>query len=275
MKIYVFDVTGNRHWSKNVGDITTLEAQGLAIPSKDDLLIIHFTDYRNYRQDYTYREGEDQPYILWVSGGSPETINTRKQHWYQERLEHNIDKNHQFFVKLKSFIDRLKTGIYDWTLLYSKGEEAAVQRLRSEILTPFVLLHLGLQMKDSFFNNDFTQEEKECCSKGVELLGEKSGEVQLLSRFMELLKLPSSMGERKPLEEECANKFKQKVNTFIEGHSERIKSILGCLANGDVTRAKNSANGYESDLCTAIEGLAQTLEEIVAYVEFGEQPSIQ
>jgi hypothetical protein len=79
--------------------------------------------------------------------------------------------------------------------------------------------------------------------------------------------------DKKPLDESSASALEKRMDTFIKNYGERIQNIFGCLANGDLSGAKESSNGNESDLRTASESLANTLEEVVAYVEFGDQPS--
>ena len=146
------------------------------------------------------------------------------------------------------------------------------QMLRSQILTPFVLLHLVLQMEGGF---DIAQEEKECYSKGIELLHAKDGTTQLLSCFKALLDLPSSPAEKQSLEHTRLSELEKEVKTFVSSYGETIKPIFKYLAEGTVSNAKETAGERKSDICTAIEHLADTLEKVVAYVEFGEQLSIR
>lgn len=151
-----------------------------------------------------------------------------------------------------------------WDKIQKKSPEDMANKahsIRSEVLAPFILLHFGLQMKESFFYG-FSSEEKEFCKNSVELWSKNGNEAQLLSRFKDLPVLPDELEEN--------------VKTFIEGHRDKfnkIIEILKYLGEGKVNEARKSANEHES-LLTAIEDLAETLEKIVAYVEFCERPSI-
>lgn len=117
MNVYVYDVTGERPWEIIVPNIKLLDNHSLNIPTKGDLLIIHSTDYNDSAQE-SYVEGNNSPYILWIST-SPQNINKTKEHFYRYALPHKTVETHLFWNGLNTFIKFLKEkGVAKWDLLY-------------------------------------------------------------------------------------------------------------------------------------------------------------
>lgn len=119
MNVYVFDLTGNRPWADRINGIQPLEAAQLSTPQPEDLLIIHSTDYRDERQS-NYGDGAQQPYILWVTGGTPSDTSTVKEHFYRTVLPHG-DSAHSFWKTINIFIKTLQEeNNAQWELLYER-----------------------------------------------------------------------------------------------------------------------------------------------------------
>lgn len=186
MNVYVFDISGERNWSTDKVEIISLTPDMLDVPSKGDLLIIHYTDYDNHRIN-SYRKGEEQPYILWVSGGDILSVSSRNQHAYQNPLPHKVDVGSILGERLSSFVHTLRREKNPrWEILYD--DERLQFTCLSNLLTPFVLLHLGLQMEVSMpesFWDGMNPEEKSCCNDGFNIL--EAGGAKLKERFLELL----------------------------------------------------------------------------------------
>ncbi len=172
---------------------------------------------------------------------------------------------------------------------YHRKSEAYV--LRSQILTPFVLLHLGLQMGDDFFPIDpdkFSADEVNCCKHGKELM--ENG--KLLIEFQKLLDLPSAVEGIGPLESQhpkIEGELKGWVEQFqrsdvgteicgffedlAEKHFDKAKRKLNKVSNMKV-QVRGKDKSLKDAILDDIKDFADKLEAIVAYVEFGEQPTV-
>lgn len=144
-----------------------------------------------------------------------------------------------------------------WDECVKKNDKELARLFRSQILTPFVALHLALQME-----SDMLDEEKEHCKKvwedGLELI--KNNGQELNAKFMELLGLSKNISPNriKPQPE-------KELDEFIEKYKDRLYTIFEGLSVNNTFVLNENEN--VDNLLAGIEQLSKIVEEGISCKE--------
>jgi hypothetical protein len=141
---------------------------------------------------------------------------------------------------------------------------------------PFILFHLTVQGTTSL-KGDISESESACYSDGAELLDDDAR--LLRERFDLLLDLPSAQEPRLTLQEGSPQTkafLDNRLQAFVSSESTQLlRNIFSELGQGHsrviTDRLSDDAVARTSE---DIEAFAQLCEAIVAYVDFGEKPTI-
>lgn len=155
---------------------------------ENDFFIVHDSERRTAQ--WEFRETHRNVYCLVIDGGGPAQVAGVNEggyfHCCRVAVSRGLQGKSRLVERLRSVIDYCRNNPGSnapWHFLY----EDTVDRIRQRLLTPFVLLHLGLQMekeKKRSFVNEPTDEEKECLRGGEDLLSDQKKMEQDLCELM-------------------------------------------------------------------------------------------
>ncbi len=200
---------------------------------------------------FSKKNGLGSSWIACYSGGD-------EPDWY-ENLGTNSFKNIRFFkhigddVESKWDIPAFVSAVLDkkenaFDYLVRKPNSHLIAR--SQILTPFVALHLILQMEpkeQESYLKDMSKEDQKFCKEGFELMDNNG--LELMRKFSELAGIPFEEGK-------APSRPQKDINKFIEVYAERLYTIFqGILKNNQIELPSGD------DLLAGIEQLSRLVEE--------------
>lgn len=225
--------------------------------TNDDIILLHETDIRNhlYNNAPMDLEGKEGPNIIKFSGGAAsEATGENRERVFA--LEHPIE--YPIFTKAETWKDILKyiSDPKNQSKPACMGLSVQYISLRSQILTPFVALHLALQMNQeeqrSYLKN-LSPEDRKFCNEGIEVLDNKGQE--LIRKFSELAGTPFE-------KEKALSQSQKDLNEFIEVYAERLSTIFQGIINNN-----------QIELLTGVDVLLAGIEQLSKIVEDGIEKS--